>query len=206
MDKAVRKYCKIYKAALKANEFTDVNHRAELFEIRFQKMISSNMYAKHNVYPTMDMTKIYAVIAMCLELKNDDYSDSEIIKIINSGFKKLKAVLAAVEKGIDLLPNCYQIVKKWNINDYQKRIQDGSIEYDFFRVSEGKIEYRISRCKYIEIFETYGIKSLCKIFCLTDESAYSNLTKHVKFIRHSDLSEGECCHDEVIDLKHDSRK
>ena len=69
----------IYKAALKANEFTDVNHRAELFEIRFQKMISSNMYAKHNVYPTMDMTKIYAVIAMCLELKNDDYSDMQLL-------------------------------------------------------------------------------------------------------------------------------
>ena len=30
-------------------------------------------------------------------------------------------------------------------------------------------------------------------------TAYSNLTRHVKFIRHSDLSDGECCHDEVID-------
>ena len=36
----------------------------------------------------------------------------------------------------------------------------------------------------------------------TDETAYSNLTKHVKFIRYSDLSCGECCHDEVIDMKY----
>ena len=43
------------------------------------------------------------------------------------------------------------------------------------------------------------MRGLCKIFCLTDESAYANLQKHVKFIRHSDLADGKCCHDEIID-------
>ncbi len=28
--------------------------------------------------------------------------------------------------------------------------------------------------------------------------AYSGLTRHVEFIRHSDLSDGPACHDEVI--------
>jgi len=80
-------------------------------------------------------------------------------------------------------------------------VKDGSISYDQFEVSDGKIEYSISRCAYTEMFETYGIRSLCKIFCMTDTTAYSNLTKHVKFIRYSDLSDGDCCHDIILDKK-----
>nr|MCR5722267.1 L-2-amino-thiazoline-4-carboxylic acid hydrolase [Lachnospiraceae bacterium] len=77
--------------------------------------------------------------------------------------------------GIDLLPNSYQIAKNWNISDHDKRMRDGSILYDQFDVSDGKIEYNISKCKYVEMFETYGIRPLCKIFCMTDTTAYSNL-------------------------------
>ena len=34
--------------------------------------------------------------------------------------------------------------------------------------------------------------------CMTDEFAYAGLSRHVKFIRHSDLSDGLACLDEVI--------
>ena len=51
---------------------------------------------------------------------------------------------------------------------------------------------------YIEMFECYGIRPLCKIFCNTDRIAYSGLTRHVDFNRHSDLSDGEVCYDEII--------
>ena len=60
------------------------------------------------------------------------------------------------------------------------------------------IEYSISKCVYIEMFETYGIRKLCRIFCMTDTTSYENLRRHVTFIRHSDLSDGEACHDEII--------
>ena len=58
---------------------------------------------------------------------------------------------------------------------------------------------KIYRKALVEMFETYGIRSLCKIFCMTDTKSYENLTRHVRFIRHSDLSDGNCCHDEIID-------
>ena len=32
---------------------------------------------------------------------------------------------------------------------------------------------------------------------MTDTMAYDNLKHHVKFIRHSDLSDGIVCHDEM---------
>lgn len=28
--------------------------------------------------------------------------------------------------------------------------------------------------------------------------AYANLTRHVEFVRHSDLSDGDACHDEIM--------
>lgn len=199
MEKFVKKYAKIYRTALLENNFSDIDVRVESYVHRLQGMYASQDFAKHNVYPTMNVTKIYAVIAMCLELKKDKYTDKEIIDIVNSGFKRLKKILAVAEKIIDSLPTSYKIAKKWNITDYENRIKDGSITYDYFNVTEGKIEYRISKCMYIDMFEYYGIRGLCKIFCLTDESAYANLTRHVKFIRYSDLSDGECCHDEVLD-------
>jgi hypothetical protein len=199
MKKSIKKYAKLYRTALKANGFSDIDLRVEAYEQRLKEMYISQAFETHNVYPTMDVSKIYAVIAMCLELKQDNYSDKEIIDIVNSGFAKLRKAFILLEKIIDSLPFAYQIAKKWNIADYESRVKDGSITYDYFNVSEGKIEYRISKCMYIELFEYYGIRSLCKIFCITDETAYSNLTKHVKFIRHSDLSCGDCCHDEVID-------
>lgn len=149
----------------------------------------------------MNVEMVYSVITMCLELKEYGLSDNEIITFVNEAFKKRKKFFGALEKIINILPNSYQVARKWNISDHEKRVRDGSITYDFFEVSEGKVEYTISKCMYIEMFEYYGIRSLCKIFCMTDEYAYANLTKHVKFIRHSDLSDGEACHDEIIDKR-----
>ena len=201
MEKNIKKYSKIYKNALLVNDFSDIDEKVASYECRLQQMYDSQTYLEHNVYPTMDVAKIYAIIAMCLELKQDGYLDKEIIDIVNSGFAKLRKAFMILEKIIDIQPFAYTIAKKWNITDYENRVKDGSITYDYFKVSEGKIEYCISKCMYIEMFEYYGIRSLCKIFCITDETAYSNLTKHVEFIRHSDLSCGDCCHDEVIDIK-----
>lgn len=202
MEKYVKKYAKLYKKALTEKQFSNIEVRVKSYKQRLKEMYESDVFAEHNVYPTMDVFKIYAVIAMCLELKEDNLSNTEIIAVINSAFKKIRHLFAVLEKVINILPNSYQIAKKWNISDHENRVKDGSITYDYFNVSEEKIEYCISKCMYIEIFDYYGIRGLCKIFCLTDEFAYANLPKYVKFIRYSDLSDGECCHDEVVDRKH----
>ena len=162
---------------------------------------NSEKYAEHNIYPTTNAEYIYAIIAMCLELKGSGLSDKEIIDTVNSGFSSRRNFFKYLIRCIDLLPDSYQIAERWNISDHDKRVKDGSISYDQFEVSGGKIEYSISRCAYVEMFETYGIRSLCKIFCMTDTTAYSNLTKHVEFIRYSDLSDGDCCHDIIMDKR-----
>ena len=197
MDKQVSKYVNLYRKALKATGFSDVEEMTVKYEDRLREMYESPAFKAHNIYPTMDVSLVYAVIAMCLELKEKSLNDQEIMHFSDVVFKTRKKAFAALEKIIDALPNSYQIAEKWNISDHEKRVKDRSITYDLFEVKDGRIEYCISRCMYVKMFEYYGIRSLCKIFCNTDISAYDKLTRHVKFTRYSDLSDGDCCHDVI---------
>jgi len=201
MAKTVKKYGNIYGKILVKGNFPNPDRKQEAYEKRLTEMYASKKYAEHNIYPTTNAEYIYAIIAMCLELKESGLSEIEIIDAVNSGFSRRRNFFKYLIRCIDLLPNSYQIAKKWNISDHDKRVKDGSISYNQFDVSDGRIEYNISRCAYVEMFETYGIRSLCKIFCMTDTTAYNNLRKHVEFIRYSDLSDGDCCHDIIMDKR-----
>ena len=201
MAKTVKKYGNIYRKILVKGNFPNPDRKQEAYEKRLTEMYASKKYAEHNIYPTTNAEYIYAIIAMCLELKESGLSDIEIIDTVNSGFGRRRSFFKYLIRCIDLLPNSYQIAEKWNISDHDKRVKDGSISYNQFDVSDGRIEYNISRCAYVEMFETYGIRSLCKIFCMTDTTAYYNLRKHVEFIRYSDLSDGDCCHDIIMDKR-----
>lgn len=198
MDKTIRKYARIYRKALVNAESADTDAEVDEYKKRLGEMYASEAFRKYSVYPSTNTVHVFAVIAMCLGLKKHDLSDRQIIDAVNSGFSARRTFFKRLLRFIDLLPNAYQIAEKWNISDHDKRVKDGSLTYDYFNAEEGRIEYRISKCVYVEMFELYGIRSLCKIFCMTDTTSYENLPKHVVFIRHSDLSDGDSCHDEVI--------
>ena len=201
IKKTIRSYAKIYRKALNTAKISDIDAEIAAYENRLREMYTSDNFKSHSKYPTTNAGYVYAVIAMCLGLKHFNLSDSQIIDIINSGFSARRNFFRRLLRCIDMLPNAYRIAWKWNISDHDKRVKDGSLTYDYFNVSEGKIEYCISKCVYIEMFEQYGIRSLCKIFCMTDTTSYENLPRHVQFIRHSDLSDGSCCHDEMIEKR-----
>lgn len=198
MEKTIRKYGKVYRKALSFRHCREIDAKAAAYEARLRKMYASGGFRAHSVYPTTNATHVYAVIAMCLELKALGLTDTEIIETVNHGFARRRSFFRWVIRAIDLLPNSFSIVQKWNIRDHDRRVQDGSLTYDRFDVGEDRLEYRISGCVYIEMFEAYGIRGLCKIFCMTDTTSYEYLRRHVTFIRHSDLSDGDACHDEII--------
>jgi len=198
LKKTVKAYGRIYQKVLKAGKIDRREEKLTAYMKRLTWMYRSELFKKHNDYPSTNTTHIYAVIAMCLELKKLGFDDRKIIETVNAGFERRRNFFKRLIKCVNILPNSFDIARKWNIEDHDKRVKDGSITYDYFNVSKDKVEYDISKCMYVEMFKTYGIRELCKIFCMTDEFAYSHLTKHVKFIRHSDLSDGPACHDEVI--------
>ena len=198
MEKTIRKYGKVYRKALSFRHCRDIEAKAAAYESRLREMYASERFKAHSVYPTTNAVHVYAVIAMCLELKESGLSDEQVIDTVNAAFTARRRFFDVLVRAIDLLPNCYRIAEWWNVGDHEKRVADGSITYDSFEVGDGRVEYRISHCMYVEMFEHYGIRGLCKIFCMTDTTSYENLRRHVTFIRHSDLSDGDACHDEII--------
>jgi len=198
MDKNIRTAAKTYRTILINEGMDNVDGRLSSFVNRLTEMYASEKFREHNVYPTMNVTNIYAVIAMCLELKSAGMEDAQIINAVDNGFEKRRSMFKKIIAFINILPNSFNIARKWNINDHAKRVDDKSITYDYFNVSKDKVEYRISKCMYVEMFESYGIRPLCRIFCMTDEFSYAGLTRHVKYIRHSELATGNTCWDEVI--------
>ncbi len=197
-EKSLKRNARIYRKILNSGDFGDISKNTAAYENRLREMYASDNFQRHNIYPTTNTPYIYAVIAMCLEMKGFGLSDREIIDTVNRGFARRRNLFKRLITAVDRLPNSFEIARKWNLSDHEKRVKDGSITYDYFNVSKDKIEYSISCCKYVEMFETYGIRGLCKIFCMTDTTAYENLQRHVTFIRHSDLSDGDACHDEII--------
>jgi len=197
-EKTVRKYTKMYRAALKENGFKNIDEKARDYAVALKKAYSSEAFKTHDVYPTVDMAKVYAVIFMCLQLKSFGVGRDDALRIVNTGFKRIKKLLRRIEKIIDVSPFAWKIAKKWNMNEYAARLKDKSISFDYFSADDDKISYKIRKCAYVDVFSYYGIREYCKIFCNTDCEAYSNLSRHIRFIRHSDLSDGESCHDEII--------
>jgi hypothetical protein len=196
-EKNIKKCAALYQEGMKAMGLSEQKEKTARYIARLREMYASPQFKEHNVYPTMDVTSIYTVIAMCLELRSFGLSNEEIMAFTDAAFKKRRAFFDGLIKLINLLPNSFQIAKKWNVGDHAKRVKDHSITYDYFDVTDDSITYSISKCMYVEMFATYGIRELCKIYCNTDTRSYNGLTRHVRFIRHSDLSDGPCCRDEV---------
>lgn len=199
MDKRIARYTKVYGKAAAHAGISGKDAIVASFAGRLEDMYASELFRTHNVYPTINVERVYAVIAMCPELRSHGLKDAQVIDALDVAFADRRRAFSLLLGAIDLLPNCYAITRRWNINDHEKRVADGSIDYDLFEVREHSIEYRISGCRYVDMFESWGVRPLCKVFCDTDTRSYAGLTRHVEFVRHSDLSDGPSCHDEIFE-------
>ena len=106
-NKAIKTYGKYYQEALKRAGFNDIDNKMLAFENRLQEMYAS-------------------VMAMCLELKSFGYSDPEIIEIVNRGFDKRRNRFKKIIAFVNILPNSFNIARKWNLNDMRNVRRTGA--------------------------------------------------------------------------------
>ena len=112
MEKAIRKYGNVYRKALLFRHYRDIEAKTAAYEARLREMYASDGFKAHSVYPTTNATHVYAVIAMCLELKALGLTDAEIIETVNQGFARRRSFFRRIIRAIDLLPNSFSIAKK----------------------------------------------------------------------------------------------
>ena len=77
--KNLRSYSKYYRNVLLNEGFGDFDQRMMSYETRLTEMYRSEEFEAHNIYPSTNVSFVYAVIAMCLELKDSGYTDDRII-------------------------------------------------------------------------------------------------------------------------------
>lgn len=112
MDKVIERYAKAYRRGLEARGFDDVDGMVAVYRARLREMYASDAYREHNVYPSMSVKHVYAVIAMCLELRERGLTNEQIIDTVNAGFAARRRFFDVLVRAIDLLPSCYRIAER----------------------------------------------------------------------------------------------
>lgn len=79
IDKNLRSYSKYYRQLLINEGIKDIDAKMASYETRLRTMYGSEEYKAHNIYPSTNVAFVYAVIAMCLELKEAGYTDDRIM-------------------------------------------------------------------------------------------------------------------------------
>ena len=128
-EKPIRQYSRLYQKALEKQGVSGAEVKTGQYEKRLREIFASPQFQKHNVYPTMNVPLIYAVIGMCLELRDSGLSDNEIMAFTDVVFAGRRRFFDGLIRIINLLPDSFQIARKWNIGDHAKRVQDHSITY-----------------------------------------------------------------------------
>ena len=141
IDKKLKSYAKYYRKLLENEGIGNADERMTLYEIRLRNMYNSEEFTKHNIYPSTNVSFVYAIIAMCLELKDAGYTDDRIIPMVEKSMEGRWSAFVKILKFIDLFPFCFSVVRMWNRSDHADRVKDSSITYDDFTLGKNKIEY-----------------------------------------------------------------
>ena len=90
-EKDVRKYSAMYREGLKAMALSAPEEKMAHYTSKLREMYSSPQFKAHNIYPTIDVIGIYAVITMCMEMRSYGLSNDEIMSFVDAAFKKRRA-------------------------------------------------------------------------------------------------------------------
>ena len=88
----------LYRSALLRAGMHDAAQKAQNYAARLTEMYASDAYRQHDRYPTMRVSMIYAVIAMCLGLKDAGLQKEAIIGFVNDAFRKRKQAFIRLKK------------------------------------------------------------------------------------------------------------
>ncbi len=85
MEKLTKQFADMYRNTLRVKGFSEPEQKTNSYICRLERMYTSEKYQEYSIYPSMGIDKIFAVIAICLELNELGESDAEIIEFVNTG-------------------------------------------------------------------------------------------------------------------------
>ena len=199
--KSAEKYALRFSKAMKTLGRGDHKKLGAAFLRRYSAYLDSEEYKTfRDKYPSIGADKVYIGITFAEIMTKIGYTLDEALRVWEDVFmadKKRK--INRLIRLIDTLGLGYKVASNWLDKDKQARDNDGSILYEYYRFGARELEYKIHTCAYVDLFERHGIRKFCKAFCNNDLCMCA-LRKSARFIRYSDLANGDCCHDKLVNL------
>ena len=199
-EKLAEKYARLFCRSMKSAGYEDTSF-FDRYKSKYIEYTASESFREYSQYKTMSTDKVYAAIVHAKVCEENGISVKDALYVWETySAKNIRRSIRALCRVSDLLPNGYKIVSGWLYKDAQERIAENCLTYEMLDYSDSKLEYNITRCAYADLFERYGIREFCKSFCNND-LCMSVMHRKARFIRHSDLIDGELCHDEIINRR-----
>ena len=196
MEKKVKwmtQYSKLFAKAMKKIGRSDYKKLENLFRNRYMDHLCSDEYEKYAKHGSIALEEVYAAIThaqICIEIGISIEEAMCIWKecIVADARKKANVMcglLDNLKSGYKLLANCLE-------KEARKHKADESMTFEVLKREDDKLEVNISKCLYVEIFEDYGMRRLCRVFC-DRLNCLTNMQKSANYEKQESLLDGECC-------------
>ena len=203
MEKKIKwmtEYSRLFAKAMKKSGRSDYKALESKFRNKYMDLVSSDEYSQYERYGSITLERVYAAIThalICLEAGISLEESKQIWEeMIESEKKKRSRVMCGL---VDKLNRGYKMVANYLDKEARKHQNDGSLTFEILKTGEEKAEYKVTHCVCLEIFEHYGIREFCKVFC-NNIHCLEVMQKNAKFTSYSDLVDGEYCRVELTKL------
>lgn len=200
-EKSAKTYAKMYAKVLAKTYGGNYNEAYSKFYSKYLELVNSDDYdifdKEHG--KNVPLLKIYVGITTYFVSTDLGYSFEESKDIYYSMARPIWDKSSKIINFIEALPHGFYIFTHF-LDKFEKSYEP-SVIHSKTEFTKDKYEYIITKCAYIDIFEHYGIRKYCKVFCDSDISAMGKMCKHAKYIRYHDMTENDTCHNAVIRVK-----
>ena len=200
MEKKVKwmtQYTKLFVKAMKKLGRKDYKKLENLFRNRYMDYLCSEKFEEYKKYGSIELEKVYAAITHALICLENGISLGEAFRIWEEMIvqeEKKKAVFLCTL--VDKLKNGYKLVANHLDKEARKHKADESMTFEILKTTDEKAEFKVTHCMYLEIFESYGIRDFCKVFC-NQTQCLERMHKSLKLTRYSNLLDGDSCYVEL---------
>ena len=179
----------------------DAERIAALAEERYEELCAENSddaeaLKKHT------FTRIYPGIAMYESMTASGIPSEKAVWYIREYFLRYCEKAVPHMKRAIALPGAAKRIPALFMKISESSFPpEAGFVYEFPERKETEARFNIVRCPYMETCRKYGCPEICRAFCDSDDTAYGNLHKDLKWGRTKTIGRGDDCCDFLLEYR-----
>ena len=156
----------------------------------YKKIVNENIDEPEIMYPHT-RERIYPAIAIFYALLDFGLSREESSKLILDYYIYMSKKGGSVLRGLLKIPGLYKKVPSIAYKAIEKSYgEDAGFKAEFLITTKDELKVDMFVCPYFEICKKYGCPEIVNAFCTSDDIAYGNMHKNLKWHREQTLGRG----------------